>query len=206
MRDRVPQKPGRIALTDEQTGETRYYTMTRADNPTEPGTPLNKASLLTDATCSALGLSNTATPNDAFNKLKTLVSNAQTAANNAQASANTAKTTADNAQNTANAAKNKADAGAVIKIGTFDANDLVKIEVNLSGRPKLLLVSGNNNFWVGGGQYGKSNAYIFAIYDDKEVTATLIGGFGAYIQLTDNGFTHKAFSGTAVTGSYIAFM
>lgn len=144
MRDRVPQKPGRIALTDEQTGETRYYTMARADNPTEPGTPLNKASLLTDATCSALGLSNTATPNDAFDKLKTLVSNTQTAANNAQSAANAAKTAADNAQSTANAAKTKADS-LKFKSGYVSLNAYKRVTVNVGFRPDLAIIYAANN-------------------------------------------------------------
>ena len=205
MQDRVPTHPGRVKLIPVP-GEANTYDMVRADDPTEPGTPLNKANLLTDATCSALGLPNTATPNDAFDKMKTLVSNAQTAANNAASSASAAKTAADNAQSTADKANATAKAGAVIKTGTFNSNDS-KQEVNLSGRPKLLLVSGDKNFSVGGGQYSRSSAYICAIYDDKEVAASLSGRFGAYIQLTDNGFTHKAFSGTGIDGvCYIAFM
>lgn len=42
MRDRTPQNPGRVAITDEQTNETRYATLEMADNPTEEGTPFNK--------------------------------------------------------------------------------------------------------------------------------------------------------------------
>ena len=49
MTDRAPTKPGRIALTDEETNITKYYRMTMADDPTEVGTELNKANLLSDA-------------------------------------------------------------------------------------------------------------------------------------------------------------
>ena len=49
MIDRIPTKPGRIKLTDEQ-GNVKYYTMERADEPLEEGTPLNKATLLSDDT------------------------------------------------------------------------------------------------------------------------------------------------------------
>ena len=42
FKDRVPTNPGRITLTPVP-GATNTYTMERADNPTEEGTPLNKA-------------------------------------------------------------------------------------------------------------------------------------------------------------------
>lgn len=45
------------------------------------GTALTKANLLTDALCSALGLANTATPTEAMDKLRQLVSTAQNTAN-----------------------------------------------------------------------------------------------------------------------------
>ena len=40
--DRVPAHPGRITLTPV-TGQANTYDMARADNPTETGTPLDKA-------------------------------------------------------------------------------------------------------------------------------------------------------------------
>lgn len=45
IKDRVPTQPGRIKLIDEKTGEAKYYTLERADEPTQEGTPLNKATL-----------------------------------------------------------------------------------------------------------------------------------------------------------------
>lgn len=44
MLDRQPTKPGRIKLTDDS-GNIKYYTMERADEPTTEGTPVNKATL-----------------------------------------------------------------------------------------------------------------------------------------------------------------
>ena len=44
MENRVPTKPNRIKLTDDS-GNIKYYTMERADEPTVEGTPLNKATL-----------------------------------------------------------------------------------------------------------------------------------------------------------------
>jgi hypothetical protein len=40
FKDRVPQKPGRVKITPEN-GTAFYATMERADEPLEPGTPLN---------------------------------------------------------------------------------------------------------------------------------------------------------------------
>ena len=41
--DRISQNPGRIELTDPDTGESRIFDLKRADDPTEPGTPINRA-------------------------------------------------------------------------------------------------------------------------------------------------------------------
>ena len=67
MKNRVPKYPGRIKLKDVLTGEERLYDMTRADEPTEAGTPINKATLLSDQTAGLYpGLDGDSTPNDAF--------------------------------------------------------------------------------------------------------------------------------------------
>lgn len=65
MKDRVPLYPGRVTLTPVP-GQANTYDMARADEPTQEGTPLNKASLLKDQTAALFGLDTTATPNDAF--------------------------------------------------------------------------------------------------------------------------------------------
>ena len=44
MKDRIPQYPGRVQLTPVA-GMTNIYDLLRADQPTEAGMPLNKASL-----------------------------------------------------------------------------------------------------------------------------------------------------------------
>lgn len=69
MLDRVPQNPGRVLITPENGGEAFYATMERADNPTQEGDRLNKATFLKDETCDLMGLPHTATPNDAFARL-----------------------------------------------------------------------------------------------------------------------------------------
>lgn len=68
MQDRVPTYPGRVTLTPVP-GQANTYDLVRADDPTQEGTPLNKATFLQDSTCALLDLPNTAVPNDAFAKL-----------------------------------------------------------------------------------------------------------------------------------------
>ena len=48
MKDRVPTQPGRVKVTHTD-GSTEYVTVERADNPTQEGTPLNKATLFTNS-------------------------------------------------------------------------------------------------------------------------------------------------------------
>ena len=66
MQDRVPVNPGRVLVTPEN-GEAAFYaTLTRADNPTQEGTPLNKATLFKDATAAIFGLGSGAVPDEAL--------------------------------------------------------------------------------------------------------------------------------------------
>lgn len=76
MQDRVPVNPGRVLVTPENGNAPYYATLTRADNPTQEGTPLNKASLLKDATAALFGLGTNAVPDDALNAIKTLINGA----------------------------------------------------------------------------------------------------------------------------------
>ena len=50
-------------------GQTNVFDMSRADDPIEDGTPLNKATLLQDDTASLYGLGSDATPDDVFRAL-----------------------------------------------------------------------------------------------------------------------------------------
>lgn len=77
MNDRIPTFPGRVKLTDEETGVSKFYTFEMADQPIEAGTALNKANLLTDATAAAIAAFSAATPdtpNEALNHLATAIS------------------------------------------------------------------------------------------------------------------------------------
>lgn len=68
MQDRVPLYPGRVTLTPVS-GQANTYDLTRADQPTQEGTPLNKASLLKDATAALFGLGTDAVPDDVLAEL-----------------------------------------------------------------------------------------------------------------------------------------
>ena len=63
MKDRTPLYPGRIRLVPVE-GQQYLYDMTRADGPTQNGTPLNKATFLKDATASLFGMGVNAVPDD----------------------------------------------------------------------------------------------------------------------------------------------
>lgn len=70
MKDRVPSNPGRVLVTPEN-GNTAYYaTITRADNPQQEGTPINKNTLLKDETAALFGLGEDAVVDDVFGIIK----------------------------------------------------------------------------------------------------------------------------------------
>ena len=72
MQDRVPTYPGRVKLTPVS-GKENTYDMVRADEPTQEGTPLNKASLLKDATAVLYGQGVDAVPDDILSILSKAV-------------------------------------------------------------------------------------------------------------------------------------
>lgn len=69
MEDRIPTpgQEGRMLITPEDGSASYYVKITMADNPTNPGTPLNKETLLQDATETALfGSADNRTVDQAF--------------------------------------------------------------------------------------------------------------------------------------------
>ena len=85
MQDRVSLYPGRVKL-EPVAGQANLYDLTRADQPTQEGTPLNKANLLSDATAAAIKAllasqtEDPATPNEALAILAQAVDAAATKA------------------------------------------------------------------------------------------------------------------------------
>lgn len=68
MKDRVPLYPGRVTLTPVS-GQANTFDLVRADQPTQEGTPINKASLLKDSTAALFGLGTGAVPDDVLAEL-----------------------------------------------------------------------------------------------------------------------------------------
>ena len=81
MLDRVPTKPNRYAVYDENHNFIRYEYHERADEPTQVGDALNKANLLPDDVATALGLTGNPQVKDALEKIKTLIDDNTTLAN-----------------------------------------------------------------------------------------------------------------------------
>lgn len=71
MQNRVPTYPGRVTMTPVA-GQANTYDMARADQPTQEGTPLNKDTLLKDATATLYALGSDAVPDDVFIKIASL--------------------------------------------------------------------------------------------------------------------------------------
>ena len=68
MQDREPTYPGRVTMTPVS-GQENTYDIERADKPLQLGTPLNKATLLKDATAALYGLGTGAVPDDVLAEL-----------------------------------------------------------------------------------------------------------------------------------------
>ena len=71
MKDRVSLYPGRVKLTPVS-GQENTYDMVRADEPTQEGDPLSKATFLKDDTAALFGLGTDAVPDDLFKLLSGL--------------------------------------------------------------------------------------------------------------------------------------
>lgn len=118
MQDRIPTYAGRVKLTPV-TGQTDTYDLTRADEPMQIGTPLNKATLLTDETATALGLAQgDPTVNDALAALKSFIEE------NATAIANGTKIAT----------------GSYTGTGTYGSSNKNTITFNF--KPKLVIING----------------------------------------------------------------
>lgn len=74
MQDRVPTagQQGRVLITPEDGSAPFYARVSMADNPTQPGTPFSKETMLKDATAALFGLDATAVPDDVFNAINSL--------------------------------------------------------------------------------------------------------------------------------------
>lgn len=75
MKDRVPTpgQEGRVKITPESGGAAYYAKLEMADNPTQAGDELNKATLLKDATAALYGLGADAVPDEVLALIKPLL-------------------------------------------------------------------------------------------------------------------------------------
>lgn len=75
MEDRnpTPGQEGRMLITPEDGTPAFHARVEMADNPRREGTPLNKATLLKDATAALFGLDNTAVPDDVLAAIPALI-------------------------------------------------------------------------------------------------------------------------------------
>ena len=71
MKDRASLYPGRVKLIPVS-GQENTYDMVRADEPTQNGDPLSKATFLKDSTAALFGLGNAALPDDVLVAIKTM--------------------------------------------------------------------------------------------------------------------------------------
>lgn len=157
MQDRISNHPNRWVLTPV-TGETNTYDFTRADDPTQTGTPLNKATFLPDAVASALetatGVSDIDLPSDAYDAIATYLSSIGTVGNLTRIASGS-------------------------YTGTGGTTTTKTVTLNFSFKPRFLVItkSGNSNDWVGRNVDGECAMWQYNIaYMRGSVEVTYSGG------------------------------
>lgn len=140
MQDRVSLHPGRVKLVPVA-GQENTYDMVRADSPTQEGTPLNKDSLLKDATAALLGGDASMVPDEALQVLKTLVSNAQTSA----------------------------DGSAKLEVGSYVGTGASSVVLNYTRVPKLVFVRGRNEPNSAGEGGYPQGSFLLAAYGATQI-------------------------------------
>lgn len=124
MQDRASLYPGRVKLVPVA-GQENTYDMVRADSPTQEGTPLNKGTLLKDATAALFGLGADAVPDEVLALLNSLVKNAQTSADE----------------------KAKIQTGSYVGTGTYGAGNPCSLTFDFV--PKFLYIKSTNSSSAG---------------------------------------------------------
>lgn len=154
MQDRVPLYPGRVTLTPVS-GQANTFDLVRADQPTQEGTPLNKASLLKDATAALYGLPNTAVPDDVLSKIKTLI-------DSANANANT---------------KARIATGSYTGTGTYGSSH--PNSLTFAFVPKLVIVSTNSSLYP----YQSAGSWAWSFIYSYGATTTYVTSSSVYFVL-----------------------
>lgn len=152
-----PGDEGRVLITPEDTSMVPFYArISMADNPINQGTPLEKATLLKDATAALYGLDATAVPDEVLVEARSLIS--------------TAQSTADS--------KCKIVSGSYVGTGTYGSDN--KNSLTFDGIPKLLIVSSTVSSAYGGSRtypqlvfvYGQSGSIASLITNGSDIFAS----------------------------------
>lgn len=152
-----PGDEGRVLITPEDTSMVPFYArISMADNPINQGTPLEKATLLKDATAALYGLDATAVPDEVLVEARSLIS--------------TAQSTADS--------KCKIVSGSYVGTGTYGGDN--KNSLTFDGKPKLLIVSSTVSSAYGGSRtypqlvfvYGQSGSIASLITNGSDIFAS----------------------------------
>ena len=132
MRNRVPTRPGRVLITPEDGSAPYYATLTRADEPTQIGDPLGKATFLKDDTAALYGLTSEAVPDDAL----AILSKAILINGNEYTDVNGAAVP-----------QVKIETGSYVGTGTYGEDNPCSLAFNFE--PKLVLIFGTDGKYFG---------------------------------------------------------
>ena len=165
MKDRVPLYPGRVKLTPVS-GQENTYDMVRADEPTQEGDQLGKATFLKDTTATLLGGDSDMLPDGALVALKNLSDkNAKAISKNSEALIVLKNLINKNAEAiSANTTLANTKAKFITGSYTGTGTNSTTVTITFPSLPKILFVY--SKVAVSGNQY--SNFVVFPGY----------GGFG----------------------------
>lgn len=137
MKDRISTHPGRVKITPES-GTPYYATLERADDPTEVGTALNKANLLTDATAALIAALTGTTPDTPNEALAQLLNGITANVYNGVDSTSATKAASANAVKTAYDLASKKLL--VTETGTYAGADALTKDITVTEIPDYLVI------------------------------------------------------------------
>lgn len=154
MEDRTPKYPGRIKLTPVP-GQADTYDMIRADEATQAGTPMNKATFLKDTTAALFEMGADAVPDEIFQKIRAIFNDVDVDINGL-----------NNSIITLDRTKPEIYIGTYVGTGLYGEDNPVKLSFPFA--PKMLLVidiNGSDHFntyhegWVAETSVGMTTTY-----------------------------------------------
>lgn len=196
MKDRIPLYPGRVKL-NPVTGQENTYDMVRADEPTQEGTPLNKASLLKDATAALYGKGADAVPDD----ILSILSKAVLAVNG-------------NLQDIGGSnVGTRIETGSYVGTGTYGASNPCSLTFDFT--PKYIVISGSSNYngslisiWIGvhgcNLQVGNGNSATICTTTWLDNGISWYNNSNAFDQANGVGMDNETPNGILFTYRYIA--